>query len=212
MKHLILVIVWVACIKVCAGARDFQYWNTESFEAGLGADLVVRARTEFRFKEGRPAFFHHGTDLGMGLFSSRRLAFSINYRQVREKKGHRWWREHRPHIGGTIGLGWRSFKLQGRSRLERREWDHKDDTWRYRSKMSVEFPPEWAILGFRPYMADEIFVDREGRGVSQNRLSLGFKVRSKRRLAADAYYLRLDRDRGGRRGSNVLGNGLSLIF
>ncbi len=198
---------------------DFQIWHTQSQELEITEKKKIELKEEFRFGDNAEDFYYHHYDVGLS-HSLNKLDFKINYRQVYKKRKNKFREENRPHINAILKFNLGAFKLSNRHRLEYRHFDYKPDIWRYRSKLSIKFPSieltKSSIkltIGIQPYLANEIFLNFQGKSFSRNRFYCGFDMRLTKRLKVGLYYLlQSSRHKNKWKDINVLGTKMKLVF
>jgi len=192
---------------------DFQIWHTQSQELKISEKKKIELKEEFRFGDNAQDFYYHHYDVGFS-HSLNKLDFKINYRQVYEKKKNKFREENRPHINAILKFNLGVFKLSNRHRLEYRYFDYKPDIWRYRNKFSIKFPSiKFTRLGIQPYLANEIFLNFQGKSFNQNRFYCGFDMRLTKKLKVELYYLlQSSRHKNKWKDTNILGTKMKLVF
>ncbi|MGB2661538.1 MAG: DUF2490 domain-containing protein [Candidatus Omnitrophota bacterium] len=168
---------------------DLQLWNTESAEVKINDSLKIKVEEELRFGDDISELYYTHTDGGFDYKVTDGLYMGLSYRHIYTKVKGEWKYESRPHADGTLKWTIEDFKFSDRSRLELRCPEDKSDTWRYRNKLTVEFPWKWTEFEIQPYVADEIFIPFHGKKFSQNRLYAGFKMKIMKNLKAELFYL-----------------------
>ncbi len=193
---------------------DFQYWNTESVSWKMGDNWSGTLEEEFRFSDDAGEFSYQHSDLSFtysGLTDW--LDLGIAYRHVFEKKDDKWPRESRPHLDATIKGKLAEWAWNCRGRLEYRERQDAQESWRYRNKIALKFPFKFTSLEIQPYVADEIFIDLDGEDFNRNRVYGGFSMKIFKNLKAEIYYLWQNSKKSGDWNDiNVLGTKLKLSF
>lgn len=219
MKKAIIIILNI-CIVVYAASpafahkdEDWQLWDTSIIEKKIDDTFKVKAEEELRFGNDITRLYYHHTDIGLNARITQWFDIGVNYRQVYEKKEHKWKEENRPHISGTFNFDLYDFKLKDRNRLEYRIRKYANGTLRYRNKLTMIFPVEWTSFEVQPYIADEIFVDSEAARVNRNRLYGGVKLKLLEHLNGELFYMRQSADKSGKWiDSNVVGIKLKVGF
>ncbi len=184
------------CLCLCAvlpvfamDDGDFQIWNAESVEGKLNDRLKLKLEEELRFGDNAGELYYTHTDGGITVSVTDSLDLGMKYRQIYEKKNGKWKEENRPHFNAAVKWACQGFKFKDRSRIECRVREDKDDTFRYRNKLSLDFPVKWTRFDIQPYIADEIFIDFDGEKFNRNRLYAGFKAKLFKHLKTDIFYL-----------------------
>ena len=75
-----------------------------------------------------------------------------------------------------------------RSRFERRIYKTSDDQWRFREKLEIKPKQKWTALKFQPYIADEIFYQKNKDGFYRNWFILGFDLNFIKPLKSGLFY------------------------
>jgi hypothetical protein len=202
---------------VCFGFGDegFQYWSTTALSVDIDKDWKLTADEEFRFGDDGGNFYYQHTDVGLVYKNvTDWMDLGINYRQVNEKDSSDVWRqENRPHLNVTLKGKIQDIDFSSRSRFEFRNLEKKKDVWRYRNKVTCKLPLELTAVKLKPYVADEVFVDFDQKGLNRNRLSAGFSVKLAKQIKGVIYYLwQASRSNGEWQDIHVLGTQLKFTF
>lgn len=199
----------------CLASDDFQFWSTNGATFGLSKNWTGTLEEETRFTRDAGHLTYYHLDMGFvykGI--ANWIDLSFNYRQAYEQPGNNQWREeHRPHINTTLRTSVLGLALSDRSRLEYRDREIKDDTWRYRNRLTVNMPLELTPLKLQPYLADEVFLNLDGEALEENRCYAGFAANLLKNLKGDIYYARRLIDSAGRwTDADVVGIQLRIAF
>jgi len=189
----------------------------------LNQNTKLTFTEEFRLGDDGGTLYRHHSDIGlvyMSLFDN--VDLGLNYMQVFEKDDTGKWRqENRPHLNLTVRGKIFGLDIADRSRIEFRDRENKNDTWRYRNKFTINRPFEFldseALSKFRdrykPYVADEVFLNCDGSGYVRNRLSIGVLITLTTNMAGDLYCLwQSDEADSGTKDIQVLGFKLVISF
>ena len=126
--------------------------------------------------------------------------------------GH-WSRENRPHLNITFKGRLGTFDFSDRSRFEYRETEHIDDRWRYVNRFEINFPLELTQCKFRPYIADQVYINMDGSGFEKNRIYAGVTFDLSEELESELYYVRQwSKSLGHWKELNALGFQLKIFF
>ncbi|MFQ5870283.1 MAG: DUF2490 domain-containing protein [Candidatus Zixiibacteriota bacterium] len=192
---------------------DWQYWNREGVEGSITDDLKAKMEVEFRFGDNMGELYYQHSELALSHRCTGWLTFTVNYRQIYEKKGEVWKQENRPHLNAILRWSWSGFGLEDRSRLEYRVREGKDDALRCRNRLALKLPLNWGNFNVQPYIADEIFLDFEKGELNRNRLYLGANGNLGKGLKAETYYLWQTSKSEDRWGDyNIIGTKLKAAF
>jgi len=119
---------------------------------------------------------------------------------------------HRLRLDGTIKFPLRKFTVSDRSRVEWRLRRSREDSARYRNRLSVEFPLTVRGAELKPFVADEVFYDFGDGAWMRNRFSVGVGKNLSDRVTGETYYT-LQNERDSRPGViHVIGTGLKLTL
>jgi hypothetical protein len=202
---------------VCFGFHDegFQYWSTASLNVDIDKDWKLTVDEEFRLGDDGGNFYYQHTDVGLVYKNvTDWMDLGINYRQVNEKDSRDVWRqENRPHLNVTLKGKIHDIDFSSRSRFEFRNLEKKKDLWRYRNKFTCKLPLELTAVKLKPYVADEVFVDFDQKGLNRNRLYAGFSVKLAKQIKGGIYYLwQTSRSKGEWQDIHALGTQLKFTF
>lgn len=193
---------------------DFQFWNTEIEEFRVNKETRVVLEEEFRWGGSAKEFYYQHYDLGFFYRLQKYLDVGAGYRHVLYKSKGKFQVENEPYIAAILSWDIKGFQFNDRSRLEYNHFDYKDDTWRYRNKITVKLPWKFTRFEIQPYVSDEIFIlFDDGQRLNQNRFYAGLGMSITRNLKAEIYYMLQDTKNSGQwTGINVLGTKLKLSF
>jgi hypothetical protein len=193
---------------------DFQVWNTETEEYKINKDAKVVLEEEFRWGGSAKEFYYQHYDLGFFYSLQKHLNVGAGYRHVLSKSRGKFLVENEPYLTATLLWDFAGFKFEDRSRLEYNHFDYKDDTWKYRNKITIKSPWKFTKFEIQPYLADEIYIlFDDSQRLNQNRFSAGLAMKITRNLKGEIYYL-LQSSKGSKlwTATNVLGTKLKLSF
>jgi hypothetical protein len=193
---------------------DFQAWNTDSEELKINKDAKIVLEQEFRWGGNAQDFYYQHYDLGFFYNLLEHLNVGAGYRHVLSKSKAKFLIENEPYITATLLWDLAGFKFDDRSRLEYNHFDYKDDTLRYRNKITVKAPWKFTALEIQPYLSDEIFIlFDDGQRLNINRFSVGLGMTITKNLKGEIYYMLQDTKNSGKwTDINVLGTKLKLSF
>jgi len=193
---------------------DFQVWNTDVEEFKVNKDAKVVFEEEFRWGGSAKEFFYQHYDLGFFYNLQKYLVVGAGYRHILSKSNDKFLVENQPYISVSLLWDLAGFKFDDRSRLEYNHYDYKDDTWKYRNKLTVKLPWKFTKFEIQPYLSDEIFIlFDDSQRLNQNRFSAGLGMTITKNLKSELYYM-LQSSRGSKlwTAANVLGTKLKLSF
>ena len=195
--------------------HDFQVWNTDLEEFKVNNKTKIALEQEFRWGDNANEFFYQHYDIGLFYDLNKYLNVGGGYRQVYELKSGTFKAENDPYLILTMLGDLMGFKFEDRSRMEYRNFNYQNDSWRYRNKFTVKFPWKFTKMEIQPFVADEIFIgfERTITQFNQNRFSAGLSIAIIKHLKAEIYYM-LQSSKGSDiwKDANVLGTKLKLSF
>lgn len=212
-----ILVCYYACNKPCLAYDDegFQFWTTASASIDVNKDWKAKFEEELRLGDDGGNLYYQHSDLGFTYTSlAKWIDLGLNYRQIFEKDGRGEWRqENQPHFNVTLKTQLFEFNLSNRSRLEYRDRENREDTWRYRNKVTVKFPLEMTPLKLQPYVADEIFINFDKEDFNRNRFYCGFSLKCSKHIQGEAYYLWQSSESGGEwKDVDALGVNIKVYF
>lgn len=219
MKKIYLIIT-VLVLSLTAPALayedgDFQVWNTDVEELKISQDSKIALEQEFRWGNQAKELYYQHYDLGFFYDLAKYLNVGAGYRHVLSKSTrNKFLIENEPYITATLLWEMAGFKFDDRSRLEYNHFDYKNDTGRYRNKLTVKVPWKFTKLQIQPYLSDEIFVVfDEAQNFNTNRFYAGLGMTVTKNLKGEIYYL-LQSSKGSVHwtDANVLGTKFKLSF
>ena len=134
-------------------------------------------KSEFRYKDDMSNHYYSYVDVGLTYDWLDWLEVSGNYRYITYESDDVWLRENRPHINAKLKWKLAGFKFSDNNRLEYRSRESKENVWRYRNKIKVEYPLKWSKLEISPYVYEEIFYDFTADERSKNRVEAGLSMK-----------------------------------
>ncbi len=193
--------------------QDWQHWTTEALEYKVTDRWNAKVETEFYWGDDMSDLFYRHTDIGFSRKTAPWFGVGVNYRFVEQEKNGEWKQEHRPHINGTFYMTAGGLRLSDRNRVEYREREDASDFWRYRNRLRIGLPLEWAQWNIEPYVSDEVFMDSEQEQVNENRISAGLASGFLKHFKLELYYMiQSCKKNAAWVDTNVLGTSLSFSF
>ena len=127
------------------------------------------------------------------------------------------WRKYpywsRPHLNITFKGRLGTVDFSDRSRFEYRDKEHQDDLWRYVNKFEVNLPLELTQYKFRPFIADQVYINMDGSGFEKNRVYVGINFELSKDIESELYYVQQWSESFGRwHELSALGLQLKLSF
>jgi hypothetical protein len=193
---------------------DFQVWNTDSQEMKIGKNLKAVTEEEFRWGDNAREFYYHHYDAGLVYASAPSWNIGGGYRYIYALSRGKFTIENEPYVTATLFWQCKGFTIDTRSRVEYQHFEHQDDNWRYRNKLSVKFPWKFTKWEIQPFVSDEIFVRfDDSQRLNQNRLASGLGMKLTKNVKAEIYYM-LVASKGSAQWTktNLLGTKIKLFF
>jgi hypothetical protein len=171
--------------------KDFQFWNTVEFSFKVNKDWSGAVVEQFKFGDNAGHLYYQHTDLD---FTYKSLAdwidIGFNYKQIFvEQSDGNWSSENRPHFNITFKGRLGSLAFSDRSRFEYRDLEYADDLWRYVNKLEVNLPFEFTQYKFRPYIADQVYINMDGSGFEKNRIYAGINFELSENFGSELCYV-----------------------
>ncbi|MHC4204526.1 MAG: DUF2490 domain-containing protein [Planctomycetota bacterium] len=170
---------------------DFQFWSTAGVSFDINKDWKVAVEEKLKFVHDAGHLRYHHTDLG---FTYKGLAdwidLGFNFKQVFvELPDDDWSRENRPHLNITFKGRWAGLDFSDKSKFAFRDIEYGDDYWRYSNKLKVNLPYELTRFKFRPYVADQVYINMDRSNFEKNRLYAGVSFELSKNIESELYYV-----------------------
>jgi len=106
-----------------------------------------------------------------------------------------------------------SLDFSDRSRFEYRDREDTEDLWRYVHRLEVELPFELTKFKFRPYIADQVYLNLEGQTFEKNRIYTGVTFELTKNIESEFYYVWESKKSDGQwKELNALGFQIEILF
>jgi len=194
---------------------DFQIWNTDVEEVKINKEARIAFEEEFRWGKDASEFYYQHYDAGFFYDLRSWLNVGGGYRQVYELVKGKFKPENEPYMTATLLWDLEGFKFEDRNRMEYRYFNYKDDSWRYRNRITLKLPWKFTKIDIQPYLSDEIFIGFAGvpADLNQNRFSSGLTMNLTKNIKADIYYMIQSTKSSNKwTDANVLGTKLKIAF
>ena len=216
LSIVIAIFVLFSVVKLYAyDDGDFQIWNTDVEEVQLKKNLKLAFEQEFRWANNASEFYYQHYDVGLTYTLNKSWSVGAGYRQIYSRTALAPWKsESDPYAFFTYFGELLGFKFDDRSRFEYEYFSYKNDTGRYRNKLTIKSPWKFTKFEIQPFVSNEAFIMMgNGQGFNQNRLSGGFSFSPIRKLKAEIYYMLLSSKSADIwKDYNVLGVKLKVSF
>jgi len=198
MKRYFMVILLAMSLTVpplqARTNRKSQIWMSEKFSGKLTPQVAVFGQIEHRYSNDNDALAAQHSIIGMNYnvnkwFSITPFLRTVNYQSGKTGTKNDWYLEYRPSL--DIGFKWTlfNFKFNLRHRIERRIYKSSDNAWRFRERIEIKTGPKWTRFQFQPYLADDIFYQKNKDGFYQNWFILGLDFTPIKPLTAGIFYM-----------------------
>ena len=170
---------------------DVQFWHTSCADFDINNDWTVTVQEHLKLGHDAGHLYLHNTDLGFvykGLTDWIDLGLNYKLSFRKDDDGH-WSRENRPHLNITLNGQLGAFGFSDRSRFEFRDRENREDLWRYVHRLKVTLPCEFTKFKFRPYFADQVYLNLEGQTFEKNRIYSGVTFELTKNLETEFYYV-----------------------
>lgn len=198
MKHwmgrIVAAGILVAGVQGLAESEDWQIWSEQGITGALDDQWGLTLRQEEKWSDQQGGLVEYNVDLGLGYKATPHWILGLHYRQSYAKKGTEWFEENRPHLNVTYKTKLDKVTISDRSRIELRVKEDKSDIVRYRNKLTVQCNE--GFRGWKPYVADEFFIDSDQGELNRNRLYIGLKGKPASKVKAEIYGLWQTSDKG----------------
>jgi hypothetical protein len=170
---------------------DFQFWSITGVSFKVDKDWTAAVEEHLKFGDDAGNLYYQHTDLGFTYYGvADWIDIGFNYKQVFiESPDDHWNRENRPHFNVTFKGRLGSLDFNDRSRFEYRDKEYDNDLWRYLNKLEVNLPFEFTRFKFRPYVADQVYINMDGSGFERNRIYAGVTFELSEEIESELYYV-----------------------
>ncbi|MCW5958964.1 MAG: DUF2490 domain-containing protein [Pyrinomonadaceae bacterium] len=205
-KKILTVIVSIAMFSVIGYSQtndhDTQIWNetTLVFPIYKAKDQNGKESEKLsgfvsgtlRLGQNARHFVDERIGIGLDYKVNNYLSFSPSYiyragQPTRNRKEF----EHRLRFDLTVEKKFKYFSLKDRNRIEHRIRHFRDDTTRYRNKLTLKVPIKYKDGKdlFAPFVADEAYYDFRQDRWFRNEFSVGISRKLSGNTSADFYYM-----------------------
>lgn len=171
-----LLVSCVSMLTLCsfclAEDDDFEFWSQTTFNFKINEVWKIGIREDFRFLGGSFSEYQNWVFFDRKDIAEN-LDLGIGYRLIHEQDSSgKLRREHRPYVDLTFKTILLGFKCSDRNRFEYRDFENRDDVFRYRNQLKFSSTKNLFDLPLKPYIADEIFIQEE-KGLYRNWIRTG---------------------------------------
>jgi hypothetical protein len=175
--------------KITNYNEDFQIWNTDETELGIGKATKFIAQQEFRWGKDVAELFYQHYDFGFSWAFDKAFELATGYRLILERIKYKWMESDEPYVMMTGKLDLWKFKFDDRNRIEYRHFRFAEDSLRYRNRFTIKYPIEFKSITISPFASNEIFIGSNATGYNQNRLESGLEFKLTRYIRTSVSYM-----------------------
>jgi hypothetical protein len=186
------MVLFGACAGGLARGRDnFEYWTTAGTSLHLGGQWHVTVQELLKLGDDAQKFTYHHSDLGLVYtVPAGWVDLGFYYRHIFKRYGSSdWLQERRPHVDATFRSRLGRILVANRARLEFRDKNYDEDQWRYSNKVTLGLPYEFTKWRFRPFVADQFYVDLDSFHLNKNKVYSGVSFSPSKKIAAALQYV-----------------------
>jgi hypothetical protein len=196
-----------------AEEKDWEFWNNYSVRWGLTENWRAAVGAEFKFDDDMSNHYYSHADAGVDGRLAEWFRLGFNYRYIDEDSSSGWRTEHRPFVTGTFLWDWGKVRWSNRNRMEYRDREGRDNTWRYRNRLQANLPQQWTRFNIQPYFSGELLYTFNISSWNQYRLRAGLDSKLTELLQMNLYYmLRGSESDDDWDNTNILGLNFRLAF
>lgn len=202
---------------VCFGSKsgNLEYWQAQAVSVDINKDFYFTVSQEVRFGRHHGNPYLHNIDLALvykGFADWVDIGFNFKKEYEQDSTG-KFRHENRPHLNVTLKHRLFDYDFSNRSRLEWRDYENKEEVWRYRNKTTVKFPIKLTKYNLQPYVTEEFFMNLPEDNINQNRLSSGFSFTLAKNVKGSIYYMfKKTKGTDGWTDTNVIGLQFKFLF
>lgn len=209
--------------SICYGSDDsLQLRSSAGISWEANKDWRLTYRESLRFNDGGGTLYSRQSNFGLRYKSlAEWLDIGINY-SAKNVENDESTDENRTSLSAIMRGKVLGRDVRNRLRIDYRDRDGKSNKWRFRNKLTLnggfEDPEkqDMRLLKkglFKPYVADEIFINLDGTGFSQNRVSIGAVTKLNEKTSMNFYYaLQTIKNNGGWKNNNLIGINFTYHF
>lgn len=212
------ILIMIVVGGTCFGSTDgnAEYWQGIGLDFNMDKNWKITVREELRVGKSGGDPYLHNTDVGLVYKGfGDWLNVGLNFKKEFEKDSSGKYRgENRPHLNLMFKGELFGCKLGNRVRLEYRDFQTKEDRWRFRNRFVVNMPFTLTEFNLQPYVADEIFIYLGESKVTQNRFMAGLSFKLSEGIKTNVYYMYKSSQStsSGWIDTNVIGTSVVFVF
>jgi len=203
--------------SVCSGSdEDFLYWTKATFLIPVWDDWQFGFQQKLAFEDEARRLDHQQRDYGLiysGLADWIKLFGAVKVTHAKTDDRRDWTVEIRPHLNIGIRSKLCGLDMINRSRIEYRDIEDENTTWRFRHKVLFVSPATFTSWRLQPFIGDELFYSFNSRRFSGQRLCTGLYVPLAETIRLELFYFwHLYEDEGHWHDANILGSYVRFTF
>ena len=166
---------------------DWQFWHGDTVTGKITENVSAKLNAEWRFGDDMSELFYYHTEGGLLFNITESFSIGTNYRQVYNLSSNKKWTEERmPNVELFNNFTLADQKFANRFRVEYRDRQTSQDSWRFRERLTYQLPFELSV--FKPYLTDEVYYEDEPGEFNKNWAILGAKFPIMEKIEGDLFY------------------------
>jgi len=190
MKSYIVTGILLVLSFIANGQSDTPayLWNYTSLTGKLSEKTRLSFSQKLHYSIDDDKINYKHTDIILYHDFSRNIALGVALRNASSFSNSSWVSETTPQAYMVYKGEVKKFKLNFSNRYDYRCFDTGERQSRYRNKLTIVSPVSIFDFGFRPYVAEEMFVKLNDEGFYNYRLFGGFSLFNIRFVKIDLFY------------------------
>jgi len=218
IRHTLFVVLLAFLLLVPKAALagddgDWEFWSDNSVVWGVSENWEAKITAELKFQDDMSDYYYHHIDGGLSRKLTEWFKLGFNYRYIESDSSSGWNYENRVHVNGQFYWQWGDYSFFDRNRLEYRDREANENTWRYRNKLTMRPPLKWTKFEIQPYVAGEVLYSTNVSSWDQYRLMAGLGSRPTDLFRISLYYMFISKENSDDWiDTNVLVLDMNLVF
>ena len=172
---------------------DTQSWTDVQLTVPVNKRFDLLINGQVRSGNDLRDFADARASVGAAFKANRYLTLTSNYFRIlmRQPVTARRTLEHRFNLAAIVRFpDLEKFVITDRNLVERRLFDLRPSTVRYRNRLQVERPFRIGKVGVQLFASDEVFYDSGARAWTRNRFTVGGNHAFNKHFTGELYYMR----------------------
>jgi hypothetical protein len=172
---------------------DTQNWNDVQLSVPINNRIDLLINAQVRAGNDLRDLAEARAGLGAAFKAGKYLTLTPSYFRIllRQPVTARRTLEHRFNFAATVRLPQiEKLIITDRNLVERRLFNTRPSTVRYRNRLQVERPFRIGKVGVQLFISDEVFYDSGARAWTRNRFTIGGSRAFNNHLTGELYYMR----------------------